>query len=83
MKREKARRDGRTLDELGIGENAVIEKLSDGCPMKRRFTELGICPGEQVENVMRSPLGDPCAYLIRGTLIALRRRDASSVLINK
>ena len=28
---------------------------------------------------MRSPLGDPAAYLIRGALIAIRDEDASWV----
>jgi len=31
--------------------------------------------------VRRSPVGDPTAYSVRGTLIALRRRDADLVAV--
>ena len=33
--------------------------------------------------VLRSPAGDPCAYLIRGALIALRRADADGVSLER
>ena len=42
---------------------------------------MGLVEGTDVECVFRSPAGDPTAYQFRGTLIALRREDASQVLI--
>ncbi|MBQ6536545.1 MAG: ferrous iron transport protein A, partial [Firmicutes bacterium] len=42
--------------------------------------DLGLIPGAAVECVGRAPLGDPAAYLIAGAVIAIRRRDAESVL---
>ena len=33
--------------------------------------------------VLKSPAGDPCAYLIRGALIALRRADADGVALER
>ncbi|HBS59449.1 MAG TPA: ferrous iron transport protein A, partial [Firmicutes bacterium] len=33
------------------------------------------------ECLRRSPAGDPTAYLVRGTVIALRKEDASCVYI--
>lgn len=32
---------------------------------------------------MKSPLGDPAAYLIKGAVIALRREDAGTVLVRE
>ena len=72
-----------TLDTLGAGEKAVIERLGENCAMKKRFTDLGICPGEEIAHIMTGPLGDPRAYLIRGTVIAIRKCDASSVIIKR
>jgi len=49
--------------------------------VRRRLLDLGFVPGTVVEAVGRSPFGDPTAYAVRGTVIALRRRDAAHVLI--
>ena len=70
------------LDALRVGESAVISSVDD-IAVKGRLAELGICPGETVVCAMKSPLGDPCAYLIRGSLFAVRKRDASHVKLLK
>jgi Fe2+ transport system protein FeoA len=43
--------------------------------------DLGILPGTRIEVEMRSPLGDPTAYRVRGSVIALRRRQAQNIVI--
>jgi ferrous iron transport protein A len=45
------------------------------------MTDLGILPGTVVENVMRSPLGDPVAYQVRGSVVALRTNQAKLIRI--
>ncbi len=44
-----------------------------------RLMELGLLEGEMVEMVGVAPLGDPIAIALRGSRLALRRRDAASV----
>lgn len=51
--------------------------------MRRRFQDLGIISGTVIECIGSSPLGDPAAYLIRRTVIALRREDAEQILIRE
>ena len=51
--------------------------------MERRLTDLGLVPGTKVTCQARSPAGDPCAYLIRGALIALRRTDADGITLER
>lgn len=70
-----------TLDILKPGDEATVDRLTSKCKMKDRLTSLGFCRGEKIVCVMLSPLGDPAAYLIRGTLIALRRSDARGVAV--
>lgn len=72
---------GLTLAELRPGERARITGLSATGMMRRRMMDLGLLEGAEVEVVMASPLGDPRAYRVRGTLIALRAGDARSVAI--
>ena len=70
-----------TLDALKVGDEATVDRLTSKCKMKGRLTSLGFCRGEKIACVMESPLGDPTAYLIRGTLIALRKSDARGVAV--
>ncbi len=46
---------------------------------KRRLQDLGLLPGATVETVMRSPLGEPTAYRIRGATIALRAAQTRAI----
>ena len=71
-----------SLDRLSEGETALVSRIThanDG--MRRRLQDLGLIEGTLVECVRRSPLGDPAAYRIRSTLIALRREDSSAIAI--
>lgn len=44
--------------------------------------DLGFIPGTIIESVRRSPLGDPTAYLVRSSVIALRKEEADKILVN-
>ena len=72
-----------TLDGVRIGEEVRVSSLMAKGPMRRRLQDVGFCSGSSVRCVMKSPLGDPAAYLVRGTLIALRREDAGSIVISR
>ena len=71
------------LSALSEGESAYVPDISAGPAMERRLTDLGLVRGTRVTCVLRSPAGDPCAYLIRGALIALRRADADGVNLER
>lgn len=71
------------LSALQEGESAYVTQVSAGPAMDQRLTDLGLVRGTRVTCVLRSPAGDPCAYLIRGALIALRRSDAAGVVLER
>lgn len=73
----------RYLDQLPVGETAAVVGLSHRCrgAERRRFLDLGILPGTQITAEMRSPGGDPTAYIIRDALIALRQDQAHLIKI--
>lgn len=69
----------RTLYDLALGERARIQRLRLDGEMSRRLSELGFLPGSEIVCLLKSPLGDPRAYWICDTLIALRGQDARGV----
>jgi len=72
-----------TLDQLKLNLNAEICTLSAAGEMRRRLLDLGFVPGAQVCCLFAGPSGDPRAYLIKNTVVALRRTDASTIHIRK
>jgi DtxR family Mn-dependent transcriptional regulator len=75
--------DQRKLSDLDVGEQArvaAITELARG-PQRRRLMDLGLLPGTLIEASLRSPGGDPTAYVVRGALIALRRDQADQIAI--
>lgn len=71
----------RTLDQLAPGESAIVVELASAGPNRRRLMDLGILPGTRITAALRSPLGDPTAYDVRGALIALRRAQAHEITV--
>jgi DtxR family transcriptional regulator, Mn-dependent transcriptional regulator len=69
------------LSDLQTGQKGHVLNLSPAArgPERRRFLDLGIIPGTIIEAELHSPMGDPTAYRIRGTLIALRREQADLI----
>lgn len=73
------------LSHLKTKEKAVIKGISRECrgENRRRLLDLGFVNGTEINIASISPLGDPIAYNIRETLIALRQEQAQYVLIQK
>ena len=70
------------LSALLPGQLGQVVKCTDnGRNIAKRLWDLGFCEGEVVKCVIRSPLGDPSAYLVKGSVIALRREDAAVVSV--
>lgn len=73
------------LIDLREGEEAQVLNLSASCrgAERRRLLDLGFVPGTVLEVEMVSPTGDPVAYRVRGTVIALRRSQAAHIRIGR
>ncbi len=69
-----------TLKDVKIGDTAVVEGFVDGAPA-RRLLEMGFVPGTEVQALRSAPLGDPIEYAVMGGRVAMRRTDASAILI--
>ena len=70
-----------TLNLLPVGTKGVIQKMDADGPIRRRFQDIGLVLGTQVECIGRSPLKDPSAYLIKGAVIAIRADDCKNIVV--
>ena len=68
------------LDMLSPGQWAVVYRVENS-PIQRRLEQLGFTKGERVCRMYTDRSGFLSAYRIENSLIALRRTDAESVLV--
>lgn len=68
------------LNKLPLNTVGIINELNCNGNIRRRLLDLGLVKGTKITPVFKSPSGDPTAFEIRKTLIALRKED--SKLIN-
>ena len=71
------------LSDLSDNVPAEVVGLDDACQgfSRRRLMDLGFTDGARIRPFLKTFAGDPRAYEVRGTLIALRRDQASQVLV--
>ncbi len=69
------------LSEMSVGERGCVGLIETKGSMRRRLLELGMSVGTEIVCVGKSPFGDPMAFSVRGTDIALRRSDAKNIII--
>ncbi|MFY9382037.1 MAG: FeoA family protein [Eubacteriales bacterium] len=70
-----------SLDKLPVGSFGKVRKLTAEGISRRRMLDLGLIYDTTVEALLKSPVGDPTAYEIRGAVIAMRSEEASKVLV--
>lgn len=68
-----------TMNKLPLGSKAKIASINATGSFKRRMQDLGFSCGTIVEAVHRSPSGNPVAYSVKGSVIALRNEDAKKI----
>lgn len=73
------------LSDLGSGALGEVIALDPECRgfMRRRLLDLGFTPGARVRPDLTTFAGDPRAYRVRGTTIALRREQSARVLVRE
>jgi Fe2+ transport system protein FeoA len=72
-----------TLNELSPGESGVISGVNATGELRRRLMDMGIISGVTVEMVKTAPLGDPLQIMVHNTLIALRKNEAATIVIEE
>lgn len=61
------------------GDFIRITQININGIMRRRLLDLGFVPGAIVEVIRKSPLGDPIAFRVSQTSIALRKEESLKI----
>ena len=71
----------KTAANLKFGEKAVINDIDTSNPSHQRIIEVGFTPGQEIELVSITTFNDPIAFSVRGTLIAIRKKEADCIIV--
>jgi DtxR family transcriptional regulator, Mn-dependent transcriptional regulator len=83
--KEKVQELFETLSSLKLNEEARVIGISNAMrgQQRRRMLDFGIVPGTKIQTRLRSLKGDPSAYEIRGTLIAIRKNQSDLIFVKR
>ena len=71
----------RTLGELPIGSDAVVQAVGGSGSLRQHLLDMGIIPGVRVTMVKHAPMGDPVEVRIHGYELTLRLEDCRQIAI--
>jgi ferrous iron transport protein A len=66
-----------------VGERLVVVSVDCEPAVRRRLCDLGLTEGCGIRPLYSSVFGDPKAYLVRGSVLGIRDRDAEGILCRK
>lgn len=70
-----------SLNKIPIGKTVIIKEISSLSPCRLRLLDIGITPSTPITPIFKSPLNNPKAYLIKGTVIALRDEETGYIKV--
>ena len=68
-----------TLDQLPVGQSAVITNVSGRGPLRCRLLDMGLIPKTRVQVAKIAPMGDPMELRLRDYALTLRKEDAQNI----
>lgn len=71
------------LTELPLRAKGRVVNLTAAGTQRRRLLDLGLIPNTILKAVRQSPSGDPTAYNIRGTILALRSEETDLIEVEQ
>lgn len=79
------KKDFESLSNVSVGEEVIVIGLSKALrgQQRRRMLDFGIVPGTLIKPQLRSLSGDPIAFEVRGTTIALRKIQSDKIFIKR
>lgn len=70
-----------TLNQLRVGESAVIVAVGGEGALRNRLIDMGLIPRTKVTLRKVAPMGDPIEIHIRGYELTLRLEDAADIVV--
>ena len=71
------------LTDTELNKTYIVTDISHDKGLLRRILDIGIIKGAKIERLFCSPFGDPTAYCIKNSVIALRRTESDKIFVEQ
>ena len=71
------------LSELKAGDRAEVMAVKAEGAVRRRIMDMGLIKGTPFEVIRVAPLGDPMEICFKGLYLAMRKNEASGIVVAK
>lgn len=72
-----------TLAELPIGQSAVVINVKPSLRGKKKFADVGIVPGTQLQMEAHAPFGGLLRIKVMESSLSIHRDDAANIIIRR
>lgn len=69
------------LSCIDFDKDYIVKHITSDI-LAKNFRGYGLSPGTKIKLLFKSPTGNPCAYEVLGTVIALRFEDTQNIYVN-
>lgn len=69
------------LPDINLGKDYIIKYITSDI-LANNYRGYGLSPGTKIKLLFKSPSGNPCAYEVLGTVIALRHEDSQNIYVS-
>ena len=69
------------LSCIDFGKDYIIKYITSDI-LAKNFHGYGLSPGTKIKLLFKSPAGNPCAYEVLGSVIALRHEDSQNIYVS-
>ena len=71
-----------SLNNIEVDKEYKISSLKVDKTILKRFLDIGLIPGTKIKKVLISPFKGISAYLIMDSIIAIRDKDVTGVIVS-
>lgn len=71
-----------SLNNIEVDKEYKISSLRVDKTILKRFLDIGLIPGTKIKKVLISPFKGISAYLIMDSIIAIRDKDVTGVIVS-
>ena len=71
------------MSDLSINKSAVITEIDSDLCIAERLADMGFIEGARITAAFSGPFGDPVAYRVNNTVIAIRKSDCLLIIVEE
>ncbi|MFA6930417.1 MAG: metal-dependent transcriptional regulator [Lentisphaeria bacterium] len=70
-----------SLDQLALGQEAMVVNISENLPGLKKFADLGLVHGSMLQMEGRAPFGDLIRIRVMESRLSMREKDAANIWV--